>query len=221
MAAAVTEEPIVNPVERIPGTGQGGGGVVHFHPGGDGGGGDGRERWRPGLYRIAMWCTVIAVTTLFVALGFAYVIRSGNPKFWQPVRIPRILFVSTVILLASSVTCELARRTLRRSFLVATLSLGCAFLVMQVEAWRELVSQGAFVAANPHSFFLYLFTGVHGIHLLAGIAMLWYMLLRAVLPSLREVNLARAHERADAGALYWHVMDGLWLGLFLLLCFRP
>jgi len=35
MAAAVSEEPIVSPVEKFPGTGWGGGGVVHFHPGGD------------------------------------------------------------------------------------------------------------------------------------------------------------------------------------------
>jgi cytochrome c oxidase subunit 3 len=221
MAAAVSEEPIVTPVEKIPGTGRGGGGFVHFHPGGDGGGGDGRERWRPGLYRVAMWATVMAVTTLFVALAFAYVVRSGNPKFWQPVRIPRILIGSTVVLLVSSITCEAARRTLNRAILAATLSLGCIFLGMQAEAWRELASQGVFVAANPHSTFFYLFTGVHGIHLLAGLLMLWYTLLRSVFPSLRETNLAWVRERAGVAALYWHVMDGLWLGLFLLLWFRP
>jgi cytochrome c oxidase subunit 3 len=221
MAAAVSEEPIVTPVEKLPGTGRGGGGVVHFHPGGDGGGGgDGRERWRPGLYRVAMWTTVIAVTTLFVVLAVAYIVRSGNPRFWAPVHIPRILIGSTVVLLVSSVTCEAARRTLRRGYLVATLSLGCVFLGMQVQAWRDLASQGVFVSENPHSFFFYLFTGVHGIHLLAGIAMLWYMLLRSVFPTLRELNLARVRERADVAALYWHVMDGLWLGLFLLLWFR-
>jgi len=221
MAAAVSEEPIVTPVEKVPGYGRGGGGVVHFHPGGDGGGGgDGRERWRPGLYRTAMWTTVIAVITLFVMLAVAYLVRSGNPRFWQPLRIPHILIGSTGVLLLSSLTCEVTRRTLRRTFLVATLSLGCVFLGMQVQAWRDLSSEGVFVAGNPHSFFLYLFTGVHGIHVLAGIAMLWYMLLRAVFPSLRERNLSRARERADAAALYWHVMDGLWLGLFLLLWFR-
>ena len=222
MAAAVSEEPLVTPVENLPGTGRGGGGFVHFHPGGDGGGGggDGRERWRPGLYRVAMWATVIAVTTLFVMLAVAYLVRSTNPKFWAPIQIPRVLIGSTVVLLVSSLTCEVARRTLKRGFLVATLSLGCIFLGMQMEAWRDLASQGVFVAGNPHSFFLYLFTGVHGIHLFAGIAMLWYMLLRSVFPSLREANIERVRERADAAALYWHVMDGLWLGLFLLLWFR-
>jgi heme/copper-type cytochrome/quinol oxidase subunit 3 len=45
------------------------------------------------------------------------------------------------------------------------------------------------------------------------------MLLRAVFPSERDANLALVRERADMTALYWHVMDGLWLGLFLLLWF--
>ncbi len=167
-----------------------------------------------------MWCAVIAVITLFVALAFAYVVRSGNPKFWQPVRIPRILIGSTLVLLLSSVTCEAARRTLQRSYLIATLSLGCVFLAMQVAAWRDLMTQGVFVAANPHSTFFYLFTGVHGLHLLIGIALLWYMLLHALLPSFRQMHPAQVRELAGAAALYWHVMDGLWLGLFLLLWFR-
>jgi cytochrome c oxidase subunit 3 len=221
VAAAVSEEPIVTPVERIPGTSQGGGGSSHFRPGddGDSGGGDGRERWRPGLYHVAMWTTVTAVTALFVALAVAYLARSSNPEFWQPVLLPRILLASTAVLLLSSVTCEAARRTLHSGWLAATLSLGCLFLGMQVQAWRELAAQGVFVAGNPHSSFFYMFTGVHGIHLFAGIFMLWYMLLRAVFPSKRDANLALVRERADMTALYWHVMDGLWLGLFLLLWF--
>jgi cytochrome c oxidase subunit III len=166
-----------------------------------------------------MWTTVTAVTTLFVALAVAYIARSSNPNFWQPVLLPHILLASTVALLLSSVTCEAARRTLHSAWLAATLSLGCLFLGMQVQAWRELAAQGVFVAGNPHSFFLYLFTGVHGIHLFAGIFMLWYMLLRAVFPSKRDANLALVRERAGMTALYWHVMDGLWMGLFLLLWF--
>ena len=217
MAAAVSEEPIVNPVENLPGTSRGGGGFTHFHPGGDDGGGNGREGWRPGLYRLAMWFTVIAVTTLFMVLELVYIVRTTNPDFWPPIRIPRILIASTVVLFASSITCEAARRTLGRSYLIATLSLGCVFVVLQVEAWRQLALQGVFVAGNPHSTFFYLFTGVHGIHMAAGIAMLWYRLWRALFPTHREENLARVRERADAATFYWHVMDGVWISLFLLL----
>jgi len=221
MAAVSEEAPPVTPVETVPGTGGGGGGFADFDPGGgDGRGDDGRDRWRPGVYRTAMWSILVSVTILFLMLGLVYVLRSRTPDFWQPIHLPRILIGSTVVLLVSSATCEAARQTLNRTFLTVTLTLGCVFLGMQVQAWRELAAQGAFVEANPHSFFFYMFTGVHGIHLFAGILMLWYMLIRAVFPSLREKNAARVRERADVAALYWHFMGGLWLGLFLLLWFR-
>ena len=173
-----------------------------------------------------MRAVLVSITTLSVVLAILYASRSPNAEDWEPVRIPRILTGSTVILLLSSAAMEGARRGLRkgdarryRILLAATLSLACAFLAMQVEACRELVAEGVFVAANPHSFFFYMFTGSHALHLAAGIAMLWYMLLRAVFPSMRDSNQARVYERADAAALYWHAIDAVWLGLFLLLWF--
>jgi cytochrome c oxidase subunit 3 len=227
MAAAAFEE-LIAPAEKDPGTGRGGGGPVDEGPGwgGDGGGGEGDEHWLAGTYLVGMRAVVVAVVTLFAALALVYILRSRNPKYWEPVRIPPVLAAATLVLLSSSATMEAARRLLRagdarrfRTLLALTLSLACAFLAMQVEACRELVAEGMFVAANPHSFFLYMFTGSHALHLAGGIAMLWYMLLRAVLPSLRETNAARVRERADAAALYWHAIDAVWLGLFALLCF--
>jgi cytochrome c oxidase subunit 3 len=221
MAAAVSEEPVVTPVETVPGTGGGGGGFADFDPGGgDGRGDDGRDPWRPGIYRTAMWSILVSVTILFFMLGLVYVLRSRTPDFWKPIHLPRMLIASTAVLLVSSATCEAARRTLNRSFLTVTLTLGCVFLGMQVQAWRELAAEGAFVEANPHSFFFFMFTGVHGMHLFAGILMLWYLLIRAMFPSPREKNAARVREHADVATLYWHFMGALWLGLFLLLWFR-
>jgi len=220
MAAAGTEELVVTPVETVPGGGGGGGGFVDFDPGGgDGRGDDGRDRWRPGIYRTAMWSILVSVVILFFMLGLVYVLRSRTPDFWRPMRLPRVLFASTAVLLLSSATCEVFRRTLNRALLTLTLTLGCLFIGLQVQAWRELAVQDVFVGANPHSFFFYLFTGVHAVHLLAGILMLWYVLIRSVFPSLREVNLARVRERTDVATLYWHVMGVLWVGLFLLLWF--
>lgn len=227
MAAAVLEE-LIAPAEEKPGTGHGGGGPTDADPGGrgGGGGGDGDDHWPAGIYRVGMRAVVVAVCTLFVALALVYISRSRNPKYWEPVQIPPILTGSTLVLLLSSAALEAARRGLRngnarhyRTWLAVTLSLACAFLAMQVEAWRELVAEGVFVAANPHSFFFYMFTGSHALHLAAGIAMLWYLLLRAVFPSLHDPNRARVYERADAAALYWHTIDIVWLGLFLLLWF--
>jgi len=218
--------------EQQPLLGDGGGGPGrpgdHGRGGGGGGGDDANERWSPGVYRVGMWATIIAVSTVFVTMAIAYTVRSRNPSFWNPVQLPRILWASTAILLASSVTCEASRRAVRaenlvrhRVWLAVTLSLGCMFLSTQLRAWEQLHAEGVFVAENPHSFFLYLFTAVHAMHLVVGLILLWYLFMRSVLPFWRDANAARRSELADAGALYWHFMDGIWIGLFALLQMRP
>ena len=231
VALPVLEE-VVHPGEQQPLLGEGGGGPGRFgddgRGGGGGGGDDGNNRWSPGTYRVAMWATIAAVSTVFLTMAVAYIARSQNPKFWSPVLLPHILWASTVILLVSSATCEISRRAVRRGrplrhriWLGITLSLGCIFLSTQLRAWTELNDEGVFVAGNPHSFFLYLFTAVHAIHLLIGLILLWYLFVRSVLPFWRDTNAARRQDLADAGALYWHFMDGIWIGLFVLLLVRP
>jgi len=228
--------PVVHdPVDRTredprPGDGGRGPGLPIDGGRGDGGGGgdDANERWSPGIYHVGMWATVTAVSTVFLTMAVVYIVRSQNPKFWKPLQLPGILWASTVILVASSATCEAYRRAVRRGsftahriWLAATLSLGCVFLSTQLRAWAELNAEGVFVAANPHSFFLYFFTAVHAIHLVLGLMLLWYAFMRSVLPFWRDSNAVRRRELADAGTLYWHFLDGIWIGLFTLLLVRP
>ena len=221
---------LTNEVEINDGNGSGGG-PGDFDPGDRGGGGgdgdDGEEDSPAGIYRISVWATLTAVSTLFIVLGIAYVARSRSPKFWEPIVLPRVLWASTAILLFSSLTCQAARRAMHHvherayaSLLGITAVLGIGFLMLQVTAWKELAGQGIFLSENPHSSFFYLFTAVHGLHLLFGILALLFLSVRAFLPAWRRRRLAYRQEIADVAAIYWHFMDGLWCGLFLLLLLR-
>lgn len=131
--------------------------------------------------------------------------------------------LSTGVIGLSSVTMEAARRFLHRDdtrryalWLWMTLLVGLAFVGSQVLGWKQLVADGAYLSGNPHSSFLYLFTGAHGIHLLGGMVALSYLALRA-----RRILAGVSNEKrlaaTDAVSLYWHFMDGLWICLFLLL----
>ncbi|HEV7475393.1 MAG TPA: cytochrome c oxidase subunit 3 [Pyrinomonadaceae bacterium] len=175
-------------------------------------------------YRIGMWVALASILMLFTALSSAYIVRAASANDWQPLRMPRILLLSTALILISSGTLEAARRNLKgavsnghKRWLLLTVALGVGFLVSQLFAWRQLVRQGVYVASNPHSSFFYVLTAVHGAHLLGGLAALAYLLLRRRAPRENAPAVAKAQAGADAVTLYWHFMDFLWVYLFVLL----
>ncbi len=177
-------------------------------------------------FRTGAWVLVAGIVMLFTALTSAYIVRSASSNDWQPIAMPKVLWLSTALILISSITMEISRRSVKQQrdqvygrWLIVTVALGLAFLATQLFAWRQLVRQGVYLASNPYNSFFYLFTAAHGLHLLGGILALGYLLLRTTRRrSTVEGELRRAGA-ADAATIYWHFMDGLWVGLFLLLFF--
>ena len=179
---------------------------------------------RSNRYRIATWVGLASIAMLFTSLSSAYIVRYASANDWIPLAIPRAMFASTALILISSVTLELARRKLKRSFqsaytryLLLTALLGLAFLSSQLIAWRQLARQGIYLASNPHSSFFYLLTGAHAVHLLGGLLALGFLWIRSRRVLSEPVLIARRQATADAVTIYWHFMEGLWIYLFLLL----
>jgi cytochrome c oxidase subunit 3 len=88
-----------------------------------------------------------------------------------------------------------------------------AFLIGQLLAWRQLSSGGYFPAQSPATAFFYLLTGVHGLHLLGGIA----ALARTTDKLWRGVEAKQIRLSVSLCAIYWHFLLALWLVLFALL----
>jgi cytochrome c oxidase subunit 3 len=180
----------------------------------------GRRGLSLAAYRVMMWLVLGAVVMMFAALSSVYIALPRGAD-WQPIRMPRMLILSTGIILTSSVTMSRARRSLKqgidrqyRRFLLATLLLGFGFLAAQLLGWRQLVAQGAYFSGHPHSSFYFLFTGAHGVHLLGGIVGLSYLVAGT---SRWSGQPEKRQTFTDVVALYWHFMDGVWVWLFLLL----
>jgi cytochrome c oxidase subunit 3 len=176
--------------------------------------------------RLGTWVLLAAVVMLFTSLTSAYIVRVGATNDWQPLPMPRVLFVSTLLILFSSLTIEIARRRLKAHsrdayvrWLVITGCLGFAFLTTQLLAWRQLVRQGLYVATNSRSSFFYLLTATHGVHLLGGLLAITYVIGRSRVMANDQLAGARRQAVTDAAAIYWHFMDALWIYLFLLLFF--
>ena len=194
-------------------------------PGGNGWhGGNGSEpRFSPSTYRITMWVVLAAVVMMFGALSSGYLYIKWSEETSTAVPMPRMFFVSTALILVSSFTFHLAISSLKNDrsraylrWLLITLGLGFAFLASQFAGWRELARRGVYFAGHPRSTFFYLATGIHGAHLIGGIGLLLYLVvrrLRAGWPLQFEKN----KTWTSVAGLYWHAMDLIWVWLFLLL----
>lgn len=201
----------------------GGGGGKGPPPGGDDGDESGKRRG-PQLpssrrYATAIVIAIISIVMFFMAMASAYIYLRASSNRWVPLHLPWIIWVNTVLLLLSSGAMELARRRLalgevrqfRKSWSVAT-TLGILFLIGQLVAWRQFVLAGFYVSTNQASSFFYIFTGLHGVHLLGGICALLYV-------SFRKFEKAKVSRSvaAEVASYYWHFMDGLWIFLLALL----
>jgi cytochrome c oxidase subunit 3 len=206
------------------GPGGGGGG-----PGGGPGGGSGDEprRFSPDRYRIGVLVGMASILMMFTALASAYIVRSGMPTTtdWRGGQMPSFVYLSTGLIVLSSLTFSRARSALRHSeeagyrlWVTVTLLLGMGFLASQLLAWRQLVGQGVYLASNPQSSFFYVLTGLHALHLAGGIVALAYLFAYVRRGPGAELE-AKRRVLTDVVGIYWHFMDGLWVFLFLLLFF--
>jgi len=169
-----------------------------------------------------IWVVLASISMTFAAFTSALIVRQGSSLDWRHLTLPRILYLNTLVLFASSWALEIARRRLRTSaqekhesgvsarWLYVSLTLGLLFVAGQYVAWRQLRAQGLFLATNPNSSFFYVLTGVHAVHVLGGLGGLVRVIRKLGKSTLRKSTL-------DATSYYWHFMDGLWVYLLLLL----
>ncbi|MFY9791875.1 MAG: cytochrome c oxidase subunit 3 [Candidatus Sulfotelmatobacter sp.] len=219
MATTVHEPPKID-IERLPSQGSGGGGWGTMVPAG----GDLRrvKSSSPPPASTGIWVGLAAITMTFAAFTSALIVRQGGSSDWQHFTLPSILYFNSLIIIASSVTLEIARRQIT-TFMVArnqgkapsrwlyvTLALGLIFVAGQISAWLQLKSEGFGLATNISYSFFYVLTVAHAIHLLGGLGGLVRVISKVNHSVLRRSTL-------KATSLYWHFMGALWLYLLLLL----
>jgi cytochrome c oxidase subunit 3 len=220
MATTVHEPPKIE-LDRLTSHGAGNGGWRNLVPA------DGDLRkvrdYSPPPASTGIWVGLAGITMTFAAFTSALVVRQGSAADWQHITLPPILYLNTLIIIASSVTLEIARRRIASfmggvkdpaehpaRWLYITLFLGLLFVAGQTFAWMQLRAQGLFLATNISYSFFYVLTVAHALHLLGGLG----GLVRA-LGKLNHSTLKRS--TLDATSRYWHFMGALWVYLLVLL----
>jgi cytochrome c oxidase subunit III len=220
MATTVHEPPKID-FDRLPSQGSGNGGWRDLGPAG----GDLRrvKPSSPPPASTGIWVGLAAITMTFAAFTSALIVRQGAAPDWQHFTLPSILYLNSLIIIASSITLEVSRRqiaafmgsaktegTAPARWLYVTLSLGLLFVAGQTFAWLQLRSQGFGLATNVSYSFFYVLTVAHAVHLLGGLGGLVRVMGKLNHSVLRRSTL-------NATSLYWHFMGVLWLYLLLLL----
>ncbi|MEM6360227.1 MAG: cytochrome c oxidase subunit 3 [Bacteroidota bacterium] len=169
--------------------------------------------------KFGLWLFMVTVVMIFAALTSAYIVRQGEGN-WTQFDLPMSMWVSSVLILISSVTMHWALVSAKSNDLEKvklaisiTSALGVAFLISQLVVWSDLVADNIYFVGNPSGSFLYVLSGVHGLHLVSGVIFLIIVLISTYRYKVHSKNLTQIQMCAS----YWHFLDVLWIYLFVFL----
>ncbi|WP_312186710.1 cytochrome c oxidase subunit 3 [Sphingobacterium sp.] len=168
-----------------------------------------------------LWLGMLGMFMMFAALssGFIVYTASGVDKGIKTL-LPDTFVYSTIVIVISSLTMFLAHRAAKNGdsskqklLLVVTFVLGVVFFAFQVHAWNVLTERGVyFVNNNASQSFIYIFTGMHLAHIIAGLIVLIGAIIGANKLS-KDGNLFRM----DLASIFWHFLDLLWIYIYVFL----
>ncbi len=196
----------------------------------------------PATSRFGMIIFLLSEGMLFAGLIAGYIVlRLAHPADWPPEGAPDIglqipptflnwvMIINSVILISSSFTLHAAESAIKKhgrsgvGWLLLTVLLGTIFLGVQGWEWLHLKHEGMWFpnfSDEHHTFDLFgiygttffLITGFHGLHVLVGLLLIVWCLLRQVFT---RCFTPTAHTSLDNVGLYWHFVDAVWIVVYV------
>lgn len=171
-----------------------------------------------------LWVSMISMTMFFAGLTSAYVV-SRKREDWVTFDLPTAFYISTVLIVLSSITIFLSQRFLKKDnlktsflLLLLTLILGISFIYYQYEGFNYLKSVGLFFTgpnSNVSTSFIIGITFMHILHLIAGLI----VLLVVIYNHFKSKYNAAEILGFELGAIFWHFIGVLWIYLFFFFYF--
>ncbi len=170
--------------------------------------------------KFALWLFIGTVIMLFGAFTSAFIVMASERAI-QDIQLPGALLYSTITILISSATMQMAYHYAKKdelskikTFLTLTLVLGLVFLGLQYLAWDELVLNNIYFTSNyVAGSFIYVFTGVHGLHIISALIFLAVVLAASFKMKIHSKSL----NQIEMCVTYWHFLGALWLYLYIFL----
>jgi len=177
-----------------------------------------RKRIHP--HKFTLWIGMASIVMMFAGFTSAYIVKR-NDSNWIEFKLPPVFWFSTGVILLSSLTIYLASRAFKdrnmsryRLLITVTAALGVLFVVLQWMGFQYLQDHGVKLIgsnSNASGSFLGVITGIHMLHVLAGVIVLIVMFLRVF--DMRRKNYSMVP--IEVVSTYWHFVDGIWIYLFI------
>ncbi len=169
--------------------------------------------------KFGLWLFLVSVVMIFISLSSAYIVKKSVGD-WEYIDFPPLFRITTFIILLSSVTMHFSYLAAKRNNiknirigLAATGILALLFVIGQFMAWGQLVDNGFHFVGNPASSFIYVFSGLHILHLAGALIFLAVVLTNSFQYKVHSKSLLRI----EMCTTFWHFLGGLWLYLYLFL----
>ncbi|SRR5579875_601693 len=169
---------------------------------------------------VGMVCLIIAEAAIFAIFFVSYIFYLGKSLTGPtPREVLELPILGTVCLLSSSITVHWAVSALRKENvrgctlgLASTVLLGLIFMITTAQEWYHLIyEKGLTIRTNLFGTTYYSLVGLHATHVIVGLIMLSIALFVALTGRIREEH----SEKLEVLSLYWHFVDAIWVGVFL------
>jgi cytochrome c oxidase subunit 3 len=170
-------------------------------------------------HKFTLWVAIASILMMFAGLTSAFIVKS-NLVGWRDIQMPKIFWVSTVVIVVSSLLIQMALRAFRqremknyRLLMGLTVLAGIAFVVLQWLGFRELWEQQniTFKGVSVAGQFLYVIFGLHALHVIGGVVALTVLFAKAFLGKMKVYS----SIPVEVAATYWHFVDILWIYLLV------
>ncbi|MEJ6674305.1 MAG: cytochrome c oxidase subunit 3 [Polaribacter sp.] len=171
-----------------------------------------------------LWVSMISMVMFFAGLTSAYVISMKRDD-WVTFDLPDAFYISTFLIVASSITLMLSQKFIKQDkrqlsivLLVVTLFLGIGFIWQQYEGFNQLKDLGLYFTGKGSTVstsFIIGITLMHILHLVAGVIVLFVVIYNHFKYKYKPNDLLGF----ELGAIFWHFVDILWIYLFFFFYF--
>jgi cytochrome c oxidase subunit 3 len=177
-------------------------------------------------HKMLVWIGIGSIIMMFAGWTSAFIVRKAQGN-WKFVQVPSSFWLSTIVILASSLTLYFAVDAFKKrnnkkykSLITLTAILGAVFMVLQYLGFKQMMQNGFYLDSKGDTVsgtFIYVIAFIHILHILGGVIALIRMYYLAHFKKDKRIYSSTGIEVVS---IYWHFVDILWVYLFLFFIFN-